>query len=201
MSLAELQTGGLNRNRDEILEIESKLNGIEERINKDKVANYLKEDILNNEKITPRFLRLAKTVNTDSLEKIRDDNGRIFESKKERGNFMTDFYRQLYKVPDSMPRDFTGCIENFLGGEVCNHPTVLNSKLHHYVVSLPSMDQLGAFRAVRSGPSDLQLSEGVAEVVGRLEQVGLVHCIQVEDARQVGHFLDRGCGVHSRRVF
>jgi hypothetical protein len=34
-----------------------------------------------------------------------------------------------------------------------------------------------------------------------LEQVGLVHCIQVEDARQVGHFLDRGCGVHSRRVF
>jgi hypothetical protein len=112
------------------LEIESKLNGIEERTNKDKVANYLKEDILNNEKITPRFLRLAKTVNTDSLEKIRDDGGRIFESKKERGNFITDFYRQLYKVPDSMPRDFTGCIETFLGGEVCNHPTVLNSKLN-----------------------------------------------------------------------
>jgi hypothetical protein len=51
LTLAELRsTGGLNRNRDEILEIESKLNGIEERINKDKVANYLKEDILNNKK-------------------------------------------------------------------------------------------------------------------------------------------------------
>jgi hypothetical protein len=129
-NLAELRaSGGLLRNREEIVEIERNLNAIEEKINRDKVDNYLKHEILNNEKITPRFLRLAKTINTDSLGKIRDSNGRIFQSKRERGEFITDFYRQLYKVPDSMPADFTGCIENFLGRDICNHPTVLGSKL------------------------------------------------------------------------
>jgi hypothetical protein len=30
----------------------------------DKVQNYMKYDIVNNEKMTPRFLRMAKTLNS-----------------------------------------------------------------------------------------------------------------------------------------
>ncbi len=69
---------GYVANFQEILETESKLNEIEERTNADKVVNYLKTDVLENEKITPHFLRIAKTVSNDSLEKIRKDDGSVF---------------------------------------------------------------------------------------------------------------------------
>ncbi len=47
------------------------------------------------------------------------------------------------------------------------------------------MDQFGTFRAVRSRPSDLQLSDGEPKFIGRVEQVGLFHCVQVKDAMWV----------------
>jgi hypothetical protein len=68
--LSLLKTNGeINDNFDEIQAIENRLNQQEERINSDKVTNYLKTTVLNDEKITPQFLRLAKTLHTDSLEK------------------------------------------------------------------------------------------------------------------------------------
>ncbi|MFN9908203.1 MAG: hypothetical protein ACK56F_19075, partial [bacterium] len=63
-----------------------------------------------NEKITPHFLRLAKTLNSDSLEKIRKDNGEKFETNAEREKHIVDFYRKLYSLPEGMPDDFTNCI-------------------------------------------------------------------------------------------
>ncbi len=77
----------------QIQEIENKLNLLEEKINADKVVNYLKTDVLNSEKITPHFFRLAKTLNNDSLEKIRNTNGEPFANKKERENHIVEFYR------------------------------------------------------------------------------------------------------------
>ncbi len=64
-----------NVNFEEIQELENRLNILEERINVDKAANFLKTTILNDEKITPHFLRLAKTLHTDSLEKICNEKG------------------------------------------------------------------------------------------------------------------------------
>jgi hypothetical protein len=114
----------------EIQEIERKLNEIEERANADKVVNYLKTDILDKEKITPHFLRIAKTVSNDSLEKIRKDDGTVFPSKTEQEAHIVKFYKDLYSLPEVMPEDFTNCIENFLGPEICQHPVVTNSKLN-----------------------------------------------------------------------
>ncbi|MFN9938199.1 MAG: hypothetical protein ACK56I_01885, partial [bacterium] len=93
------------------------------------MINYLKTDILDGEKITPHFLKLAKTVNNDSLEKIRKADGSVFGSKTEQEAHIVEFYRDLYSLPDDMPEDFTGCVDEFLGPEICRHPLVVNSKL------------------------------------------------------------------------
>ncbi len=115
---------------ENIIEIENKLSAIEERKNADKVVNYLKSEVLDGEKITPHFLRLAKTLNNDSLEKIRRDNGQAFPNKRERESHIVKFYKDLYSLPDVMPEDFTDCVSNFLGQEICAHPVVQNSKLN-----------------------------------------------------------------------
>ena len=77
-NLRILKNNGFSENFDEIQVLENRLNQLEERINSDKVINYLKTTILNDEKITPQFLRLAETLHKDSLEKICKDNGEPF---------------------------------------------------------------------------------------------------------------------------
>ncbi len=93
------------------------------------MENYLKFSILNGEKITPHFLRIAETLNSNNLEKIRKLDGTPFDSNKNREAHIMDFYRDLYSLPADMPADFTNCIENFLGPEICQNPLVVNSKL------------------------------------------------------------------------
>ncbi len=84
-----------NVNFEEIQELENRLNILEERINVDKAANFLKTTILNDEKITPHFLRLAKTLHTD---KICRDNGEPFATKKEREIHIVGFYKKKCTV-------------------------------------------------------------------------------------------------------
>ena len=88
----------------------------------------MKTTILNDEKITPHFLRLAKTLHTDSLEKICRDNGEPFATKKEREIHTVGFHKKMYSLPENMPANFTDCIENFLGPEICGSPVVIGSK-------------------------------------------------------------------------
>ncbi len=71
---------------------------------------HLKSDILDNEKITPHFLRLAKTINSDSFEKIRNIDGTVFKTKMDREAYIVDFYRKLYSLPENMPENFENCI-------------------------------------------------------------------------------------------
>ncbi len=66
-------------NFEEIQEIENRLNIIDEGRNADKVANYLKSEIVDGEKITPHFLRIAKTLSSDSLSRIKKPDGNPFE--------------------------------------------------------------------------------------------------------------------------
>ena len=35
----------------------------------------------------------------------------------------------MYSLPENMPANFTNCIENFLGPEICGSPVVIGSKL------------------------------------------------------------------------
>ena len=116
-------------NFEEIQEIENRLNIIDEGRNADKVANYLKSEILDGEKITPHFLRIAKTLSSDSLSKIKKPDGNPFASKKEQEAHIVQFYRDLYSLPDNMPANFTNCVSEFLGADICRHPLVVNSKL------------------------------------------------------------------------
>ena len=57
-------------NNNEIKVIEDTLNSIMEERIRDKAQNYLKDELLNDEKMTPKFLNLAKSINCDSLSVV-----------------------------------------------------------------------------------------------------------------------------------
>ncbi len=42
---------------------------------------------------------------------------------------MREYYLKLYKKDENEPEDFTNCIENFLGNEICNNPITLSRKI------------------------------------------------------------------------
>jgi hypothetical protein len=96
---------------DRILEAESILN--RQRID---IENCTSFEYLNDEKITPYFVSLAK-CNTASAttDSICDENGDPFHSPELRNNFVRNFYANLYKIPDGQEPASERCIEEFLG--------------------------------------------------------------------------------------
>ncbi len=86
-------------------------------------------DILNHEKMTPAFLKLAKIGHGNAtLEDICKNNGEPFVTDDERNKFITDYYKQIYKKdPDVSNNPQT--IEEFLGPEILAKPHVINSKV------------------------------------------------------------------------
>jgi hypothetical protein len=85
---------------------------------------------LNDERITPYFLQLAKTpVKSDSLDTLCKDDSSPFENVSEQNSHIHRYYKDLYRLPDLVnepDRNFK--IEDFLG-ECAEHPDVLNSKI------------------------------------------------------------------------
>jgi len=116
-------------NDDRIRTLESCLQNLVEKEVADKLCNYMKDDICNNEKMTPRFLTIAKTMIRDNLSVIRDDQGRTFDNKKDRQNYIRQFYVDLYNKPANAPQVWHGCIERFLGPDIVNSNTVISSRL------------------------------------------------------------------------
>ena len=110
-------------NFDRISVLEKKLNDASEKFVSDRLGNYIKTDVLNSEKMTPRFLRIAETQNNAALSSIKNQDGLVFVRNDEREEYITSFYEDLYKIPATAPIDLTGCIENFLG-DIVNHPAV-----------------------------------------------------------------------------
>ena len=83
---------------------------------------------LNDEKITPYFLNLAKKPgHSKTLETIKDGGGGELANKMERSTYITDFYKELYKK-EPVNNGAGLSIEEYLG-DCCNHPVVINSKL------------------------------------------------------------------------
>ena len=95
-----------------------------EREVEDKVQNYIKDDIILNEKMTPQFLRLAKNNKSEPMSCIKNGDGIKFNSINDRGEYIRSFFEQLYTVPDTAPLDFRGCVRDFLGEEICNNTVV-----------------------------------------------------------------------------
>ena len=96
---------------------------------KDKVQNYVKDDILTNEKMCPKFLQIAKSVNSEMMSVIKDGNGQPFTNIKDRGEYIRNFYSNLYKIPDGNEKNPGGCVSRFLGEEICSNPEVIAMKL------------------------------------------------------------------------
>jgi hypothetical protein len=79
------------------------------------LENYKVFDRLNMEKITPHFLNLAKKSNEiPDLSRIKNNDGQEFTSEPERGDFITEFYKSLYKKPTLEPVLEQDCITTFL---------------------------------------------------------------------------------------
>jgi exonuclease III len=126
--LANLKKGNVEECYDRIKVLESYLNNASEKLIKDKLSNFIKTDVLNSEKMTPLFLRLAQERNSSCLEEIKDDYGVPFPNSDARDRYIKNFYESLYKVPQNARVDFTNCIDNFLG-DLVNHPAVTGCKL------------------------------------------------------------------------
>ena len=65
-----------------------------------------------------------------TLSIIGGDDGQPFATEAERNNHIREFYVNLYKLPADKPANLAGCVEKFLGPDICNHPTVLGMKLN-----------------------------------------------------------------------
>jgi hypothetical protein len=92
------------------------------------VSNYVKSDVLNLEKMTPRFLKIAEKNVESNLSSIRRPDNSPFLSCAERGEHFVNFYEDLYKNPPNVPENFYNCIETFLGNLV-DHPAIAERKL------------------------------------------------------------------------
>jgi hypothetical protein len=115
-------------NQDEIFTLEVRLSRIVETELKDELALVRNFEKLNDEKITPYFMALAKQSAPDAiLSDIRDTDGREFIDCVDREQYITSYYSQLYKKQDYQNADMLS-IEGFLG-DVSHHPDVVSSKL------------------------------------------------------------------------
>ena len=113
-----------------ISELELVLDRIAESDLVSELEKYSLFDHINQEKITPYFLKLAKSnTSTAKMSAITDRQGLQFTSEPERKTFITNFYAEIYKLPPGEQAWEDGSIENFLGPEVCNHPIVTDSKI------------------------------------------------------------------------
>ncbi len=124
--IAELKKDFL-RNQDEVFALEGRLSRLVDADLSEELRMVKNFERLNDEKITPHFLALAKQPDTDALlSDIRHDNGTEFIDSNDRERYITDYYKDLYKKKDNVNIDPT--ITNFLG-DVANHPDVSGSKL------------------------------------------------------------------------
>jgi exonuclease III len=122
----ELLKVNFDLNYKQISELENKLKLDRDIRLREKLKDYKIFETLNAEKASPLLLDLAKKSSSlDSLTNIRDDQGGDFASDAERDDYIVEYYSNLYKIDGNV----AGSIEDFLGPEVCNHPTVLGSKL------------------------------------------------------------------------
>ena len=116
-------------NADEISHAQRELNDIVNFEVSEKIKSMKLFEGLNSEKPSSLFLSLAKSKNFAKLSRIKDDNGRDFRSETERGEYIANFYENLYKKKPDEPENFDNIIENFLGEDILNSRIVQNSKL------------------------------------------------------------------------
>jgi hypothetical protein len=121
--LANLKTN-FSENFEQILVLEKKLNMIKDAEMRAELENYAILEYVSAEKMTPKFLDLAKKGKSESkLTDIKKPDGEPFESESSQKDFILGYFSNIYKKNPEV-RAYEGCIEDFLGPDICNHPTV-----------------------------------------------------------------------------
>jgi hypothetical protein len=107
-----------NANEAQILELELKFNNLKDQEMRAELLKFKHYDILNNEKMSPRFLALAKIRSKEvSLSVIKDDAGTAFDRDSDRNEYIKQFYAGIYK--DDKSRTLApGAVRDFLGEEL-----------------------------------------------------------------------------------
>ncbi len=120
----------LEVNLDRIIALENSLNSLVDGELRHELNKYSGFEVLNSEKITPFFLSLAKGSQVEAkMDDIRDETGNEFDSADERKQFIRQFYANIYRKDPDEPANLEGCIERFLGHEICTNLIVTNSKI------------------------------------------------------------------------
>jgi hypothetical protein len=71
---------------------------MEDSVMKHELEKFRHFELLNTERITPEFLKLAKSLNTDySLKDIRGADGMRFASESLQEKFIVDYFADIYK--------------------------------------------------------------------------------------------------------
>jgi hypothetical protein len=114
-------------NSGEILRAERDLNAIVESDAREEISKMKNFEHLNNEKITPSFLALAKKPhNSENLTEIVRENGVPFDSARERDLHIRNYFANTYRrMPDTVTNN---SIQDFLG-DVAENPHVSASKI------------------------------------------------------------------------
>jgi hypothetical protein len=117
-------------NQAAISELEARLNVILDVAGREELEKHHLFEILNNEKITPAFIKLSKSSYTDALlTDIKGDDGEGFNNPAEQKEYIYKYFSKVYKRPDSLLENYDGCIESFLGPDILQSNLVKDSKL------------------------------------------------------------------------
>jgi exonuclease III len=122
-------------NSDRIFALEAELCELRDGALKSKIQERKIFEHLHHERPSPLYLNLIKKSNSDSLSRIVRDDGSEFQSNIEREEYIVKYYENVYdKERNKNSRNFQGqyegCIQNFLGHYVTNHPLVQGSILN-----------------------------------------------------------------------
>jgi exonuclease III len=172
------------RNYAIIFDIEKKLQVISEREIESALEFHPTFEHLNGEKMSPNFLRLAKTVTDPAdISLIKDDFNHDFISDRSREDYIVNYYSNIYSLPENAPVNFDGLIENFLGNEICNNPIVLGSKLSHdesaaldAELTVAELDKAASECKTRSAPGIDGFSNGFIKKYWQFFRFPLLDC-------------------------
>jgi hypothetical protein len=117
-----------NANSGKILRCERNILRVVEDDVREEILKMRDFEHLNNEKLTPYFLALAKRPqNADNLGDITRDDGSPFETKQDRDGYIKEYFTSTYRrIPGTVNKQ---SINNFLG-EIVNCPEVITLKLN-----------------------------------------------------------------------
>jgi exonuclease III len=116
-------------NDGKIRELEKKLNDLSDAEMRQDLECFALFEHVSAEKMSPKFLELAKLEKIEAkLDEIKDADGSDFASSNERKSYITRYFADIYKKSNEV-NPYEGCINDFLGPDILQHPTVRNAKM------------------------------------------------------------------------